>query len=372
MELIVDGDVYRLQTSGGISRIFDNILPLMCDLEPDLKVKILNHRIIKNKLPQHLNISELFLNKWDNYFRPWRFWHKAYPRIHNIYLRLSLGDNKEKFWFSTYYRVPPIKWNGFQIVYAYDFIHELFNPMLPDSVSVISLKKDAILNSDAVICISRSTARDLVKYYPIDESKIFVVELGYDPIYKQRTAEKISKKIDQPFILYVGKRHYYKNFNILLRAYAQWKKRFKIKLILVGPPLTSEEENLIKNFNLSDQVLLLQDLNDDHLCDLYNQAKVFVYPSLYEGFGIPLLEAMACGCPIVASQIPSTIEVAKDIPIYFMPSDESGLINALNQAIENGKDIERIHQGLSIAAQFSWEKTARKVLNVLKSISIRN
>jgi len=369
MELIVDGIVYLYQTNGGISRIFDNILPLMCELDPNLKVKLFNARSLAKRVPQHINISQLFLNNWDRSTRPWRLRRKVYSKIHNFILKSLIGDTRGKIWFSTYYTVPPFNWEGHQIVCAYDFIYELFPSLLPDSATIIPMKKDAILKADAVICISYSTAKDLVKYYPLHESKIFVAKPGYNYIFKQRSKEEIRNKINAPFILYVGNRNYHKNFGVLLSAYAQWKEHQEVKLIAIGPSWSSDEKNFIKNNKLSNQVLLLQGIDDDILCDLYNQALAFIYPSLYEGFGLPVLEALACGCPIVASQIASTLEVANELPFYFKPSDQVGLINALNQAINDGKEIERIRRGLSIASQYSWDRTASKILEVFKTVS---
>jgi len=369
MDLIVDGIIYQYQNNGGISRIFDNILPLMCELDPNLEVKLFNARGLARRVPQHVNISQFFLFNWDRSFRPWRLRRKVYSKFHGFILKSAIGDSRGKTWFSTYYSIPPFNWEGYQITCVYDFIHEIYPSMLLDSANVIRMKKKAIMKADAVICISHSTVIDLVNYYPLPESKIFVAELGCDHIFKQREKEEIRNKIDKPFILYVGERYYYKNFSRLLSAYTQWKERLNIKLLVVGPVWSSEEENFIKNNNLSHQILSMQGINDDQLCDLYNQALVFIYPSLYEGFGLPVLEALACGCPIVASKIPSTIEVAKELPFYFESSDETGLINALNHAINDGKDVERIRQGISIASQYSWDRTASKVLEVFKTVS---
>ena len=97
---------------------------------------------------------------------------------------------------------------------------------------------------------------------------------------------------------------------------------------------------------LREKVLIYSNVNDSQLCDIYNQAKALIYPSLYEGFGIPLLEAMACGCPIIASKIPSTLEIAEQIPFYFKPGDEQELIVAMENVICNLSINERITTGL--------------------------
>ena len=113
---------------------------------------------------------------------------------------------------------------------------------------------------------------------------------------------------------------------------------------------------------------MLQHIDDADLCRLYNQAAAFVYPSLYEGFGIPLLEAMACGCPIIASQIPSTAEVAADCPIYFAATDEGSLLEAMDIAVTEGRNSARVHYGLERARRYSWDMTARKILETYQSL----
>ena len=104
------------------------------------------------------------------------------------------------------------------------------------------------------------------------------------------------------------------------------------------------------------------------LCRLYNQAVAFVYPSLYEGFGIPLLEAMTCGCPIVASRIPSTVEVAGDCPIYFDPAEEDDLVNALDIALSEGRNSERVQAGFEKVKSYSWDKTTAQTLQVYRAV----
>ena len=104
------------------------------------------------------------------------------------------------------------------------------------------------------------------------------------------------------------------------------------------------------------------------MCYLYNRALAFIYPSLYEGFGIPLLEAMACGCPIVASRIPSTIEVAGDCPVYFNPNDVEELISALDIIIPEGRNSKRTRSGLERVKKYSWQKTAEQTLEVYHSL----
>ena len=117
------------------------------------------------------------------------------------------------------------------------------------------------------------------------------------------------------------------------------------------------------------EVKVLSGLNDDLVCELYNKATAFIYPSLYEGFGIPLLEAMQCGCPIIASDIPSSREIAQNCPIYFSPQDENELIQAMDSIIKEDEDSERLAHGYDRAKSFSWDTTAQKTLEIYQSLS---
>jgi len=364
LNTIIDGYIYQAQSNGGISRILDNVLPIICDLDPNLRIKLFTRSNLSKQLPSHKNISWWALNSVNDYFRPWRIWRKSYPILQNLFLKALIGKTKRKIWFSSYYSIPPFRWDGYQIVFVHDFIHERFSNLFPDSEQQIKRKREAILKADAIICNSRTTANDLQNFYSIHEKRIFISELGVDHNFKKLSDDLITKKVDFPFILYLGKRKYYKGFDTLLSAYSSWKKNENIKIIVVGTSWSKEEETYIKCNNLESKIILLSNVDDNELCDLYNQAKAFVYPSLYEGFGIPLLEAMACGCPIVASRIPSTVEVAQDIPFYFNPGDVDELINTLHEVAENGRDSSKVKNGLTLVSQYSWENTASKILDV--------
>jgi alpha-1,3-rhamnosyl/mannosyltransferase len=158
----------------------------------------------------------------------------------------------------------------------------------------------------------------------------------------------------------------------LLTAFTNWAYNKEVKIVVVGPKWSENEVDFIKSNNLEKQLLLYRGIQDDDLCDLYNQAKACIYPSLYEGFGIPLLEAMACGCPVIASRIPSTIEVAGGVPYYFEPGNAQSLIAALDYLMLDLALENRVKQGLEKVKQYTWEETARKVYGVLKELNVGN
>lgn len=253
-----------------------------------------------------------------------------------------------------------------------DMIYERF-PALFNTVGAKRLRKQkrrCVLGADAVICISETTRRDLLHFYGIDSDKVWVVPLGYSNTFRRlpSLAERAESPVSGPFLLYVGSRSHYKNFKQLIQAYSLWQHQREVNLVVVGSKWSADEMESLTGLGIYDRVHLLNTVDDEALCYLYNTAVAFVYPSLYEGFGIPLLEAMACGCPIVASRIPSTIEVAGDCPVYFDPRQTQDLLLALDKVLLERKHSQRFPVGLERVRDFSWERAAEQTLKVYRSL----
>jgi glycosyltransferase involved in cell wall biosynthesis len=159
---------------------------------------------------------------------------------------------------------------------------------------------------------------------------------------------------------------HYKNFQALLQAYQTWPGRAEVSLVAVGEPWSRAEQQRLQAAGLVGRVRLLSGVDDQTLCRLYNTAAALVFPSLAEGFGLPLLEAMACGCPVVASRIPSSLEAAADCPLYFDPAIPETLPAVLDQALQEGRSPGRVQAGLERVKLFSWDRTARQTLEVYR------
>lgn len=369
MKLVVDGTIFESGTYGGIARIFFNILPLICDLDSRLRIILLFKTPPQVPYPRHRRISLVVLDDLQKVSNV-RLWKQNLKKIQGLYLKFFLGNTKKSIWLSTYFTLPPSYWQGKQVVWIYDLIYELFPELLSGGQMVVEKKKKAILAADKVLSISSTTAQDLKKFYPVDDKNIIVAHLSCDAVFSVREKSRMNFVLPYHFILYVGKRGRYKGYHTLLEAYSNWNQNNESNLVVVGPDWSTEELVEIKGKGLDGKIILLKNINDDVLCDLYNQAEVFIYPSLYEGFGIPLLEAMACGCPVIASRIPSTVEVAGNIPIYFEPDGALSLTGALNFSFSSADLQIRIEQGLALSKQYSWEKTATKFYRVLNELEI--
>jgi len=138
--------------------------------------------------------------------------------------------------------------------------------------------------------------------------------------------------------------------------------------LVVGKKWENDEYRALKDLKIEKKVVLMSNVSDNFLSALYNQARSFVYPSLYEGFGIPLLESMACGCPIVASKIPSTQEIAQDLPFYYKLGDIDSLLSGLDKGIEAKEDQDRIEKGFTRRKEFSWENSAKELMNIYREL----
>jgi glycosyltransferase involved in cell wall biosynthesis len=241
----------------------------------------------------------------------------------------------------------------------------LFNKPWDEALRI--RKRKCLLSADAIICISETTATDLEHFCHVSMERIWVIPLAFSAAF--HVLPDLQHTHFEPFLLYVGDRSHYKNFTRLLEAYAVWSQFKEVALVVVGRGWTQQEQLLLEKLGITQRVRLLTNVADKKLCQLYNQATAFVYPSLYEGFGIPLLEAMACGCPIVASRISSTIEVAENIPIYFDATETAELVAALKQAFIEGRDSQRTKAGLKHVQQYSWDKTANDTLGVYRSLT---
>jgi glycosyltransferase involved in cell wall biosynthesis len=372
MNIVVDGIIFQNQHHGGVSRIYSEVLPRMCELEGNLFIHLLNSGKPEQPLPFHPKIYHKQLFPIDDLLRPRRYWEPVLPFVRGSLQLLAVGSGRNKIWHSSYYTMPRY-WQGSVVLTVLDMIHERYRHLFdkPAYDRFREWKRKCIEEADAVICISNTTKQDICEIYGIDDQKLFVAPLAHaDTFHRLENSQRQTDlSIEKPFILYVGARAHYKNFDGLIKAYSIWQKQEDFDLVIVGKPLTLVEKVTIQDLRIPPtRIILLSDIDDKMLCALYNRAAMFIYPSLYEGFGIPLLEAMACGCPIVASKINSTLEVAGEVPIYFEPGDLDSLLLALNSATLEGKSKLRSEMGMERAKAYSWWKTAEQILKVYHNL----
>lgn len=253
---------------------------------------------------------------------------------------------------------------------VYDMIHERYPHVFATRDDTAARKALAVQRADRIVCISENTRRDLLDVHRIPEDRVVVIHLGCDRLTPgELTAASLVGT--RPYFLYVGVRNDVKNFSRLAEAFASSSiLRAEYRIVCIGGGhMTAGERANLRALGLSDEdVVHLAANSDASLAALYLGATAFVYPSLYEGFGIPVLEAMSLGCPVVCSDSSSLPEVAGDAAEYFDPRNTEALRAALESvAGSEATRQELTRRGRVRAGSFSWERCARETLDVYRS-----
>jgi len=243
----------------------------------------------------------------------------------------------------------------------------------------VPLLKFAHKKNTCIIADSNNTKRDCEKYLHIPTEKIRVIPLAADPVFQQHENIDVIKSriatrfgIEPPFLFYTGSLMPRKNIRRLIEAFRILKRKsYPHTLVIGGPDTTCPRDlrEIITNENMQRDVLFTGYVTKEDLVDMYNAAEIFVYPSLYEGFGIPPLEAMACGTPVVTSNTSSLPEVVGDAGILIDPMDAKKLADAIEVLIlDEGYRIDLSKNGLERAKIFSWERTGRETWEVYEEV----
>jgi len=238
----------------------------------------------------------------------------------------------------------------------------------------------SIKKAEKIITISNSTKNDIIKTYKVSADKIAVVYPGIKKVesekLKLKSMQELSNKFEiSPFyILFVGTLQPRKNVVKLVEAFSKLKKNPNTKnleLVIVGKKGWLYEDTLSspKKFGVEKQVKFLDFVEDEDLPSLYKNALCFVLPSLYEGFGLPVLEAMQYGCPVLTSNVSSLPEAGGDAAVYFDPQNADDIAQKIDKVISDDKlREEMIQKGYNQIKKFSWEKTAKETLRVLEGM----
>jgi len=282
----------------------------------------------------------------------------------------------------TLHPFSPVKFKAKYIATIHDLTPLISNEwfLKEDSLKFRFIIKKTTERADKIIAVSNSTKKDIVRFFNYPEENIEVVHLASDDIYKplenKEGIEGIKRKygISKKYILFVGTIEPRKNLLRLLSAFEKLKNKFKeYQLVIVGQIgwITEKFFEKLKNLleNVKKDVILTGYIPREDMVFLYNGCELFIYPSLYEGFGIPVLEAMSCGVPVITSNVSSLPEVGGDACVYVNPYDEEDILYKMEKVLSSeGLKKEMSKKGLERAKLFSWEKTAEKTLKIYKNI----
>lgn len=360
MKILFDYSIFFHQKYGGISRYFLNLQ------EQFLK----NNNEIKVFAPLHQNI---FLK--ENVIKnPFNIYLDKYP-LNTRYIIKNFNHYSSKI-FCNFYK-PEIIHNTFfeknitkkfkKVITVYDLIHEIY----PNDYGMrgnYRPKQEALNNADQIICISNKTKEDLIDIYKVDEKKIDIIYLG---VQKFNKMEISTLNLSKPFLLYVGSRSKYKNFNNLIKSFSLSSKlQNDFDIICCGGGKFSElEKNNILNHKINFSKIKQIDVTDDQLHYFYKNASALIYPSLYEGFGLPTLEAMSLGCPVISSNHSAIIEAVGNAAKLFNPNEPEEITSCIEEIVYS-KTItdDFIQKGFNRSKFFTWKKCGEETMNVYKKL----
>ena len=300
-----------------------------------------------------------------------------------LWLHLYLPYLCKKFGVDVYFNTGsiwpllPFRLAKRQLVFIHDVIPLLFPECYYKHTRYYYRLSRAIhLNTyDQILANSETTKRDLVDHLRVSPERISVTLLGKDDRFRRiddisqnkRVREKYG--LPESYLLFTGTLEPRKNITGLLEAYGKSRSRERLKLVITGKKgwLYDKIFETVKRLNLQDSVVFTGFADDDDLPSIYSMAKVFVYPSLYEGFGLPVLEAMACGVPVVTSHVPSLREVTGEAAILVDPQNVEALAESMDEVVFGSEqNYQRLSRAsVAQAAQFTWERTAQQTLAVL-------
>ena len=367
MNIVFDSQIFTMQQYGGVSRYISSLAYQLNQIK-GIKAKIIAPFYVNTyleRLPKEAvsGIKVPRIPKVGGAFHHSGLWLS----------RRAISKLSTQIVHETYYSsIPSAPKDIPKVITVHDMIHELLPEFFSLNDRTVKLKRDSILRADHVICVSENTRRDLLEMLPISPAKVSVVHHGFDSLTSiDRNPQFERTHVKVPYLLYVGHRDGYKNFAGLLRAYAssKWLMQNFCIICIGGNKFKEDELMLMRELGVVISRVIQKNVTDDDLVEFYKNAAAFIYPSLYEGFGIPPLEAMSLNCPVICSNTSSIPEVVGNAGEYFDPSSSDSICNAIETVLENGERRKYLVQkGIERSKVFSWEKCALETSDVYQSI----
>jgi len=293
-------------------------------------------------------------------------------RMNQVIVSLLVRAVRPKILFNAYYT--DVCAPEYELFTVYDMIPELmpqhFSQKEHGNRNFIAQKQRSIERAAIIFTISISTARDLIEIYPhLDASRIVITPLGVDATFFE--APQSLNIQNRPYFLFVGHRARYKNFLRLLKAFTESGLSTQYDLVVLSPgDFQPDEQDIIQNLRLVSSVRIITSATDILLKAYYHHAVALVYPSEYEGFGLPILEAMACGTLVATSNTSSMPEVGGTVAFYFDPFSVPSIAQILVEIAHLDKDKrqQRILQGISHAKTFTWDRCAQQTFDAIQTL----
>ena len=366
MKIFYDHKIFCKQERGGPSKYFLELTQKL--IETNVNAKIFAGFHLNKFLKENSKKNNIGFEKklpFSNYLVKTNFVLKLNQFNEILNLKFIKKFNPDII-HTTYYNGNFDSYNKPLVVTVYDLIHELFYKSYGYKSPQLT-KKIVLERADHIICISKSTANDLTKFYEVDPNKISITYLGVE----KKLVSSFNSPVDFPYILYVGNRHKYKNFQVFLKSLSinlKILENFKV-ILFGGEKLTKHEINLIKSYNLDAKNFLFFEGNNDLLNIFYQNARLLIYPSKYEGFGLPILEGFSNNCPVVCSDIPVFREVANEAAEYFDPNNADSVAESMHKVLfSDFIRNELINKGKQRLKFFDWMKCAKETKEIYKKL----
>jgi glycosyltransferase involved in cell wall biosynthesis len=360
MRIFYDGFIYDFQQFGGINRYLNEIIQR---LPGDTTPIVSTYLGPREFWPRHENLKIVRSRPFART--------PALKFIGRAWLRMQTKIAAPDLYHPSYYELldEGISLRRPLVVTVHDMIHEIFSGEKNLSESVRSAKRALVSRADAILCNSENTRRDLIRFYPSTETKCSVTPLA-SSITVDTAEAQAEPGLDRPYFLYVGGRESYKNFGVMLEAWSQFSQRHReFNLRVVGSAWRPEERSLLAELKTRDSIILHEKTPDSKLAILYHRSVALVYPSSYEGFGIPPLEAMRCHTAVISSHSSSLPEVGGDAPLYFDPRDPAELCDQMIRLAESPSlRASCVARGDERTHCFSWGKTAAATHDVYRKV----
>jgi glycosyltransferase involved in cell wall biosynthesis len=375
MKVLYDYQIFELQNIGGISRYFVELIKRNPSAQLSLRysdniylndIYFKEYNLVSKDYEDYEYSKFLPLHSFRGKKRLFRYYNKFILRNKtNIELSKKMIQTSDfDIFHPTYYDpyfLSYLNGNPF-VLTVYDMIHELFPDYFSRNDNTSQYKRILITQANRINVISEATKTDLLKFYPEVENKVKVTYLAF-------SNEVVTEpKIKENYLLFTGSRGGYKNFDVFIRAIAPLLLRYDFKLICTGYPFNKNEVELFSDLNISDRIICHL-VSEEELSSLYAKATAFIFPSLYEGFGIPILEAFAASCPAILSNTSSLPEIGGSGAAYFDPYS----IDDMRRVIENvitSKSLQNIlvRNGKDRIKNFSWKKCAHEIMDVYEMV----
>lgn len=339
--IIYDNIIYSLQKSGGIS-VYWKMLEDYINVDKRLVYSERKNNLFYNTRGNEIeNKNKVYLERYRN---------------------VILQEKQPFVFHSSYYRYCKNS-NAINITTVHDFTYELFRKDLKAILHKIQ-KKNAVMNSDGVICISENTKKDLYKYYPNYKGNVKVIYHGYDneTFYCSESIQRTKN------VLFVGSRVGYKAFDFTIKLLSEIPE---LNLLIIGGGDLSLNEVELLNKSIPKRYKKLGFITNEELANYYNNSFALFYPSEYEGFGFPVIEAQACGCPVICQRKSSIPEVSGDKCVYVDSKELNTSIQEIKKLFDESYYKELQNLGLENVKRFSWKNCIKETQDFYKECFIK-